>query len=124
MNIIFKECYSDYAFSLLPRFKLHWRDQVKQLNNLWEDIGVVIDKQDFFSSFTYRCSELLVKSNGYCLKTAFKNANTTWRSDIMTLVSNYVIVLNDHSVPLSAKPAKWVDGALQIDSAVCKSFKL
>ena len=122
MDEIFKECYSAYVFSHLPNFKLQWREQVLQLNNLWEIVGELINKQKFYVSFCERCCEHVLNSYGYDLKTAFKMANTTWRSELMTSVSNLIIVFYDHDVPLSAKPAKWNGAKLAIDSSICSKI--
>ena len=107
MDGIFKELYADYIFSLLPFFKLSWIEQVKQLNKLWDTAGNMINKSKFCKSFTCRCSELLLRSHAYNFDIAFKNANMSWRFEIMTSVANHIIVFWNHCAPLRAKPAKW-----------------
>ena len=122
MDKVFKECYCAYIFSLLPNYKLCWQEQVKQLNDIWETVSTLIDKQSFNSSFTDRCLELSLCSHKYNLELSFEKALSAWRVEIMTLVANKLIVFWDVNVPLYAKPAVWNESKWIIDSSVCKAF--
>ena len=87
MDEIFKGCYGDYIFSLLGKFNLSFKEQIVQLNNLWESVGNLIDKTEFQQSFTSRCIEMLQHSDTYDMQAAFTAANTYWRLEIMSFVT-------------------------------------
>ena len=124
MDTIFKEWYETYIFSLLPKFGLSWRQEVTQINELWEATGKLIDRNCFYKSFHSECNELTLNSASFDFELAFQKANTTWRAEIMTSVVNRIILFWDDDVPLDSKPARWNGSEITIDSSLCKQLVL
>ena len=122
MEQVFKFWYEAYIFSLLPKFGLSWKQEIKQINELWEAAGALIDKFELCSSFHNECRELHINSEGFNFDLAFRKADTTWRSEIMTSVVNRIIKFWDDDVPLNSEPARWTGNEIVIDNTVCKKF--
>ena len=120
MDNIFKSWYETYIFSILPKFGLSWTQEVKQINDLWDAAGQLIDKNSFRESFNAECNELDLNSNLFNIEIAFEKANTEWRSEIMTDVVNRLLVFWDDNVPIGSFPASWNGREIVINSTLCK----
>ena len=121
---IFKQWYEAYIFSLLPKFGLSWEQEIKQVNNLWEATGKLIDMNRFKKSFCSECNELGLIGDSFNFELAFENANTIWRSEIMTNVVNRIIIFWNDLIPINSKPAHWNGREMIIDNPFCEQLSL
>lgn len=92
---IFKFWYAIYIFSILPKFKLTWQQELEKMNDLWELAGKLIDHECFYNSFKNYCSDENLVSDGYDFKSAFQYANTTWRDELMADVATKIVAFYD-----------------------------
>ena len=57
-------------------------------SQLWNAIGNLIDRDQFYSMFSSECAELTLPYENYHMDTAFENANKEWTMELMVLVAD------------------------------------
>ena len=55
MDVVFKDNYKVFVFSLLGHLQPEWELQVQNLHDLWNAVGDMIDRDEFLLSFTSEC---------------------------------------------------------------------
>ena len=124
MDEVFMDNYEAHIYSLLPNLHLSaWELEVINLPIIYEDVGKLIDKEQFQNSFYNHCAQLNLPAETYDLEEAFQKASNEWAIDIMLRVADHVIKSFDRDVPLDAtNVVAWKDGRIAVDETICKSI--
>ena len=89
---IFKFWYEHFVFELLSNFNLEWKQELAQINVLWDEVCKMIDTQRFLDIFTKHCNELNMDTSQYNFEEFFLKAKSEWRGELMTKVINKIIL--------------------------------
>ena len=123
MDNHFKFWYETYAVSILTKMEKDWKKVVNNIDDLWECVGDLIDRQDFKNSFYNESEHLLFIS--YDFEEAFEKANTEWRIELMQRFVNQTIECYDDDVPLNSNVATWNErtNSFDINTNIAKSLR-
>lgn len=123
---IFKFWYEHFVFELLSNFNLEWKQELAQINVLWDEVCKMIDTQRFLDIFTKHCNELNMDTSQYNFEEFFLKAKSEWRGELMTKVINKIIIFYNDHVPIDAAPAHWNGTEIVIDRDVynCDAIKI
>ena len=114
MENIFKDTYSTFVFSKIPSIEPNIYRQVYDLPQQWEKADRLIDRDDFFLSFTVHCKELDLPFIGFYLTSAFLKAQKEWVQDIMLQTADFILKWNEDEI-FKSPVAFWnMDGSLLI----------
>ena len=58
MDAVFKDNYRVHAFAKLSCVEPEWEQQVQHIRQLWNTVGSLIDRDEFYSIFSSECAEL------------------------------------------------------------------
>lgn len=83
MDNIFKFTYSVYAYQELGNLVRDWKDEVKNMNLVWDELENCFDKDLFLKLFEEHGLELNLPVKSYNHKVAFLKAKTEWRTELM-----------------------------------------
>ena len=78
MDAVFKDNYKVYAFAKLSCLEPEWELQVQHIRQLWNAVGNLIDRDEFYSMSSSECAERALPYEHYHMETAIENANKEW----------------------------------------------
>ena len=122
MENIFKDIYSTFIFSIIPSIEPNVYHQVHHLPQLFEKVEKLIDRDDFFLSFTIHCKELDLPFMEFDLTSAFVKAQREWAQDIMIQTADLILKWYENEI-ITSQVAFWEDGQINVDSVKCKNYK-
>ena len=123
MNVVFKENYKVFAFAKLTCLEPEWELQVQHIRQLWNAIGNLIDRDEFYSMLSSECTELALLYEDYHMETAFKNANKKLAMELMVLVAESILKWFDDDIPLDATIVPQESETILIDISVCRLYR-
>ena len=56
--------------------------------HLWNAVGNLIDRNEFYSMLSFECTEIALSYENYHMETAFENANKEWAMELIVLVAD------------------------------------
>ena len=71
MDDVFMENYKVHVFSILPRLDSDWSFQVDNLHELWNTAADMINRAEFWLSFTSECFQFELPFEEYNIEEAF-----------------------------------------------------
>ena len=83
MDAVSKDNYKVFAFAKLPNLEPECELQVQYIRQLWNAVGNLIDRDEFYSTFSSECAELALRYENYHMETAFENENKEWAMERM-----------------------------------------
>ena len=78
MDAVFKDNYKIFVFAKLSNLEPESELQVRHIRQIWNVVGNLIDRNEFYSIFSFECAELTLPYENYDMETAFENANKEW----------------------------------------------
>ena len=125
MDDVFKNMYYTCVFAVTADFNSDWRQQVKNMNQYWDEAVKRMDHDGLMSLFTSECEELLLPAETYDIKKAYEKAANEWRIELMLGVIENIIHLYEDEIPWDATNLVYWDCELQeiiINRSICKNF--
>ncbi len=128
MDNVFKEQYTVFIFSLLPRIKHdkrmgdYCKFEVDHLHELWNQASDMIDRAEFWLGFTSECCELNLPYEDYDIEEAFEKARKEWKEELMLQVADKNLKWYDDDIPPKAKVVTIVNGRIQVDTSICRLY--
>ena len=83
MEELFKDMYVIYIVRLLPRVEPDYTFQLQYLHHIWQDVGDLIRRREFFDDFALQCDEFGYLPDFYNIEDAFDFANRDWKPELM-----------------------------------------
>ena len=122
MDALFKDNYKVFAFAKLSNLEPEWELQVQHIRQLWNAVGNLIDRNEFYSIFSFECAELTLPYENYHMETAFENANKQWAMELMVQVVDRILKWYDDDIPLDAKIVTQENETILIDVSACRLY--
>ena len=122
MDAIFMENYKVHVFSILPRLDRDWRFQVDNLHELWNTAADMMNRAEFWLSFTSECFQFELPFEEYDIEGAFDKARKEWKEELMILVADMMLKWYDDDIPTTATIVTMEDGCIQVNSAICRVY--
>ena len=111
MDDVFMENYKVHVFSILPRLDSDWSFQVDYLHKLWNTAADMINRTEFWLSFTSECFQLELSFEEYNIEETFGKAKKEWK-ELMILVADMILKWYDDDIPTTAKIVTMEDGRI------------
>ena len=118
MDAVFKDNYKIFAFAKLTPVP-DWKLQVQHIRQLWNAVGKLIDRDEFYSLFSSECAKLALPYENYDMETAFEKANKEWAMELMVLVVDRILKWSD-DIPLDATIVTQENETILIDLSACR----
>lgn len=107
-----------------------WKQQVMLLQDQWDELAQMIDKNDFYRSFSKSCAELNQPAREYALEEAFGKAKKEWKIELMLRVAHEIVYHYDDDVPEGCRnlenckdPLVFMEnGYIKVNTSLCPSF--
>ena len=122
MDAVFKDNYKVFAYAKLSNLEPEWELQVQHIRQLWNAVGNLIDRNEFYSMFSSECAELALPYENYHMETAFENANKEWAMELMVLVADRILKWYDDDIPLDATIVTQENETILIDLSACRLY--
>ena len=121
MDEVFKTNYSVFAFAKLPLIEPEYQRQVHDLPQLWESVDDLINRDEFYLSFSSECQELDLPFPDYDLDSAFIKAQTEWAEEIMVATADYIVKWYEDDIIID-QVASWKNGRIEVNTDLCKNY--
>ena len=122
MDEVFKDNYMIFAFERLPLIEPVCERQVHDLPQLWNKVDNLIDRDEFFLSFSSHCKQLDLPFTQYDLDSAFEKAQTEWAGEIMVATADFLLKWNE-DLDILTQVACWINGHIHVDTNVCTLYR-
>ena len=122
MDAVFKDNYKVFAFAKLSNLEPEWELQVQYIRQLWNTVGNLIDRNEFYSMFSFECAELALPYENYHMETAFENANKEWAMELMVQVVDRILKWYEDDIPLNATIVTQENETILIDLSACRLY--
>jgi hypothetical protein len=87
---VFKDLIVHYAFFKSGSFEQTWIDQVKCINEYWDDLIKDIDIEEFLKDYLRVCSKKNLTRRPIDILLNMHNTLSIWRIELMTRVANMI----------------------------------
>ena len=94
----------------------------QHIRQLWNAVGNLIDRNEFYSMFSSECAKLALPYENYHMETAFENANKEWAMELMVLVTDRILKWYDDDIPLDATIVTQENETILIDLSACRLY--
>lgn len=122
MDELFKENYTFFAFLRLDDIEPVYQRQVHDLPELWSQLDNVIERDQFFVSFSMDCEQLNLPAEEYDMDAAFHKAQSEWAQELMVSTANYILKWNEDK-HITTQVASWQNGQICVDTSVCNKYR-
>ena len=90
MDAVFKDNYKVFAFAKLSSLEPEWELHVQHIRQLWNAVGNLIDRNEFYSMCPSKCAKLALPYENYHMQTALENANKERAMKLMVFVADRI----------------------------------